>query len=300
MALRLLRGAAAGAICLGVVVPGALARAPSAHVVRVGSARPQQRLHLLLPLTAHDAALASFAQAVSTPSSPLYGRYQSLGVLAARFGASAHTRSAVVGFLRRHGADDVRVDATGMFAHATMTVAAAQQVFATPLADFASDGRRFVAPAGGIHIPVGLRGLVEGVVGLDTRPVADSPLPMGGGSGVRPAPAAAHHQPSSAYFPATGTPRGCAAAIGSGGFTPNQYLTAYDYSPLRTAGLLGSGERVAVIEIDGFRYSDLKTFARCFHLRHSRADHVFGRPQASSVSGPGGDPRPRGAGRHGA
>lgn len=50
------------------------------------------------------------------------------------------------------------------------------------------------------------------------------------------------------------------------GFTPNQYLTAYGFDALHSAGLRGQGERVALIEIDGFRYSDIKAFAQCFHL----------------------------------
>ena len=52
----------------------------------------------------------------------------------------------------------------------------------------------------------------------------------------------------------------------SGGFTPNQYLTAYGYDQLHAAGITGGGERVALIEIDGFRYSDLQNFAACFGL----------------------------------
>ena len=143
------------------------------------------------------------------------------------------------------------VDATDLFVHLTVTTAQAERLFGTGLAEFSSvGGPRFVAPTASVRIPRGLSGLIEGVVGLDTRPLAGHPAV----------------QPSSAYFPATGTPRGCPAAVGTGGFTPNEYRTAYQYSRLRAAGLTGAGERVALIEIDGFRYSDLKTFARCFGL----------------------------------
>jgi kumamolisin len=93
------------------------------------------------------------------------------------------------------------------------------------------------------------------------------------GPGVRAHASAG--QPPSGYFPASGTPAGCAAGVGSGGFTPNQYLSAYNYSPLRRAGLDGRGERVALIEIDGFRYPDIRTFARCFGLDIPRLSVFF-------------------------
>jgi kumamolisin len=62
-------------------------------------------------------------------------------------------------------------------------------------------------------------------------------------------------------------PSGCAAGTGTGGFTPNQYLTAYGYDPLHAAGITGQNERVALIEIDGFKARDIRSFASCFGLR---------------------------------
>jgi subtilase family serine protease len=112
-------------------------------------------------------------------------------------------------------------------------------------------------------VPAPLRGLVTGVVGLDTRPVLSPPKRF------RSARAVAHatSQSASGYFPATGTPGGCGAAVGTGSFTPNQYLTAYQYDPLHAANVTGQGERVALIEIDGFKHSDIGAFANCFGLR---------------------------------
>jgi kumamolisin len=80
---------------------------------------------------------------------------------------------------------------------------------------------------------------------------------------------------SSASPVRSGTPAGCAPALASGGFTPNQYLTAYGFQPLRVAGMLGQNERVALIEIDGFRSSDVRTFASCFGLTVPRIN-TFG------------------------
>jgi subtilase family serine protease len=263
---------ATAGICLiwGSSPAGGQAFAPGA--VRIAAASPDRQLQLLLPLKADDSGLSRFAQAVSSPGSALYGEYEPVDELGRRFGASAAARVGVVRFLRKHGATGVHVDVTEMFAHATMSVATAQRLFSTTLATFATSSSRFVAPVSAPRVPAGLRGLIDGVVGLDTRPVVTQPAPrLTGGmknlvAGSLPWAGASASQPSSAYFRASGKPSGCAGAVHSGGFTPNQYRTAYNYDPLRSAGFNGAGERVALMEIDGFKYSDLAAFARCFGM----------------------------------
>jgi kumamolisin len=251
---------------------------PFAQATRVGSAPAGQQLPLVLPLKANDTGLAQFARSVSTPGSPAYARYLSYPELAGRFGASSSTRARVVEYLIGHGATAVTVDPTSMFVFATMRVAQAERVFASPLARFSSGQARFVAPTGRVQVPPALRGLVDGVVGLDTRPVVTTP---GGLS--------RHAQPSSAYNPASGAPAGCTGGVQSGGFTPNQYLTAYGVDPLHAAGLEGQHERVALIEIDGFRYSDIKTFAQCFRLDVPGITTYSASPGVNKAFPPGGE-----------
>ena len=252
------------AILTGIIVVATLGLVASGAGAAVPAAAPNQQLSLVLPLKVDDRGLARFAQSVSSPASPAYGRYASLATLAARFGASPGTRAEVVGYLSAHGATRVSIDRTHMFVFATISVGNAERTFGVRLGGFRAHGARFVAPTGHVNIPGPLRGLVDGVVGLNTRPVATAP-PL---HERRPLPAerSTHGQPSTGYAPVTGTPSGCRAGVGSGGFTPNQYLTAYGYQSLRSARLAGQGERVALIEIDGFRYSDIRSFARCFGL----------------------------------
>jgi len=257
-----------------------------AHAARVGAAPAGQPLQLVLPLRVDGVGLERFAATVSTPGSPFYGRYLSVGALARRFGASRTAATRVVHFLRAHGATDVKVDATGLLAEATMSARLAERLFATPLAQFrTADRTRFLAPVAAIRMPAPLRGLVDGVVGLDTEPQIPSAasalvtaaarshataVTAAGRSYVGAHAAAA--QPSSA-LKRTGTPAGCAAGVAAGqqdqnpGFTPNQYLTAYDFGPLYDTSDMGQGETVALIEIDGYSYTDLATFAQCFGFR---------------------------------
>ena len=70
------------------------------------------------------------------------------------------------------------------------------------------------------------------MVGLDTRPLFRAPAA----------------QPSS-IVPHSGTASACPAAVATGAFTPNQYLTAYGFDPLHNAGITGQGERVALTPV---------------------------------------------------
>lgn len=267
------KGAMVAALIAAVIAPGAASAQPVAHATRVGPAPATANLDLVLPLHADLAGLRRTALAVSTPGSSQYGAYRPVRELARRFGASAGTRSRVLAYLRRAGASHARIDVTGLFADASMTAGLAERLFGTPLAQFRADhGVRYIAPELGtaaaasasVPLPPALKGLVTGVIGLDTQPLAaGAPHPAFAVHGRRTAHVAS--QTSSAQ-PRTGTPGGCPAGQASGGFTPNQILTAYGYDPLHAGGATGQGQRVALIEIDGFKYDDVKQFATCFGL----------------------------------
>jgi subtilase family serine protease len=255
---------------LWVVTPVAAAAGGTAQITRVGAAPARTPLSLVLPLKTDKAGLARFATAVSTPGSPEYGRYESIPALAHRFGAPAGERVRVLHYLRGTGASGVKIDGTGLYADATMSVGLAHRLFGADLASFRTanaTAARFVAPTTSVHIPAGLAGAVTGVVGLDTRPLnsgqteTPKPAPLAAAAGVTSAAS-----PGSAYQPRTGTASGCATGQASGGFTPNQYMTAYGFGSLSAAGFNGTGERVALIEINGFKQSDINAFAACFAL----------------------------------
>ncbi len=237
-----------------LVAAVALSTPAGAHalVTPASTAPPGKQLQLVLPLLADRAGLTRYAGAVSTLGSVDYGRYRSMRWLARHFGASASTRQRVVVYLKAHGARAVRADSSGQFVYARVDVADAERMFGTSLSSRSGAGAaHFVAPATAVRLPQALHGLVTGVVGLDSAPVASDTLP-----------------PSSGYPgpDLVATASGCKAGRAARGFTPNEYLDAYNYAPLQQEGLLGQGERVAVVEIDGFRARDLARFASCFHL----------------------------------
>jgi subtilase family serine protease len=286
---------ALGLAVLGAGAPAALASGPRAHLAQLGAAPAGQRIGLVLPLVANEAGLERHALAITTKGSPQYGQYESVAALSRRYGAPPAARRRLLTWLRGHGATGVRIDATGLFADATMTVTLAQRLFGTRLGSFrAGRSARFVAPTGAARIPAPLRTLVNGVVGLDTRS-----LPTLSQTSFATSRGFVHHaaisaavsaaqQLSTGYQQRTGTPEGCGPALAAHGFTPNQYLTAYNYGPLLSQNLSGQGERVALIEVDGFRYSDIRNFAHCFGLSVPEING-FGVGSVSKALAPGGE-----------
>jgi kumamolisin len=264
LSVRLLALAALVAAVMIAAVRPTPARAAAGSPAPAG-----QQLQLVLPLVADQAGLQRFATAVDTPGSPDYGQYESIARLAARFGASQTTRRRVVRLLRAVGARDVRIDATGLFADARLSARRAHRLFGTASARVGgARAARHTAPASRISVPRSLRGLVTGVVGLDTTPVVQPPQVRGSVGGLFRDELTS---PGSGYVcstttPCAGVPSGCPIATSAGGFTPNQYLSAYGFTTLEQAASAGRGERVALIEIDGFRTKDVDTFAHCFGL----------------------------------
>jgi subtilase family serine protease len=255
----------------------------STVITRLGAAPAQRTVALELPLRTHSAALARFAAAVSTPGSARYGDYESVAVASRRFGASRAERTQVVDDLRRAGATDVSIDPTGFYADATMRVGQAQRLFDTHVARYRAQlatgtTERYLAPADSVVVPTQLRDDVTGVVGLNTQPLDPDAEPAHAGDREVAAVRRLHAEArsgdastatpvtTSAYPSRTGTAAGCPAALAQPGFAPNQYLTAYGYSPLQALGIEGQGERVALIEIDGYNASDITAFDQCFGL----------------------------------
>ncbi len=274
---RMVVAATACLVCAGALwASPALAAGSSTHWTWLGAAPANGTVSLALPLKADLTGLERFATDVSNPRSPQYGQYDSIANLAKRFGAPAAERARVLSYLAGVGATGVKVDVTGLFADATMRVSQAGRLFRTTLGNFRTasaaggHGATFMAPATKVRIPAALRNDVTGVVGLNTQPLFGSSTPPATDNAAFPHKAAAPGDETradeSGYLQRTGTAAGCADAVSQSGFTPNQYLTAYNYAPLQTSGLEGQGERVALIEIDGFKYSDLRNFSKCFGL----------------------------------
>ena len=148
---------------------------------------------------------------------------------------------------------------------------------------------RFVAPTAAARVPAALRGLVTAVVGLDTRSLTGSSTPHAAPGAARRGRRASAHaagQPTSAA-PLTGTPSGCGGALAVGGFTPEPVPDRLRLRAAARAGSAAQGERVALIEIDGFRTRDIDDVREL--LRPGRASPGGVRRRAQAPLPPGGE-----------
>lgn len=254
------------------LVAAALGAAPaSARVAldRVERATGSETLDIVFSLAGRrEAALREFVRAVSDPASPRYRRYLSIEQVADRFGAPRRHSRAVVAYLAERGLRG-EVDPSGTFVAVRMTTGDAQELFRTTLVRVpgAANGRVAIQPVGRPRVPDALRNAVEVVVGLDTRPVVTTAAASGTPAAAVDAPATG---PGASGLPRSGTPAGCEAGqnsrngVGVPGFTPNQWLTAYGLDRLHARGVTGTGQRIALIEIDGYLESDLQAAGQCF------------------------------------
>jgi subtilase family serine protease len=238
----------------------AFALAPLATAQAAPPKKPGE-LTVILSLR-HPAGLGRLVRAVSDPRSPQYREYLSVEQIVRRFGARPTAKRATLHWLREHGAQ-AKLGPTGTYVTARVPAAVAASALPATGATAAVTG----AVANARRVPASLRAAVasvdvigtkEGVFGTNVETSAGTP--PGKEPGLKG---------SSVLFN-RGTPKGCAAGTHAGepaplnGYTPNQYLTAYGHAGLQKRGFKGQGMNVAVIEIDGFRRSDIATFAKCF------------------------------------
>lgn len=270
-----LAGAPAAAAAPIVASRPALARVAAAPARprgarALGSLAGSTTIHGAIALDPSDpGGLSSFATAVSTPGSPAYHHYLAPGQFRSRFGPRPATIAAVRSALRSAGVRVTSVSANGLlvgFAGRSSRVAAA---FHTHFERFGlaagGSGYAAVTPA---SLPSTVASSVASVVGLsDLYHPAPVSLALHGRITAGPAHPSPSASPASSV-PASGGPAACpaarAAASSYGGLTDTQIAYSYGMNPLFRAGDNGSGQTVAVYELEPFNRADITTFDTCY------------------------------------
>ncbi|WP_329131918.1 S53 family peptidase [Streptomyces sp. NBC_01476] len=160
-----------------------------------GSTADTSKVNLRVYLAGKDAkGLASYARAVSDPSSAFYGKYLTAAQTQARYGATASQVSEVTNWLKSSG-----LKVTGTNKHyltVSGDVSAAEKAFGTQLHNYSKSGHTYHAPTGTASAPASLQGAVLTVTGLDNSPKMsshDDTLPA-------PEPAFVNSGPFSTYY----------------------------------------------------------------------------------------------------
>jgi kumamolisin len=230
----------------------------------------EKQLSALIELH-HPRGLNQFVRAVSDPASPRYRHYSTVERLVARFGAKPKTTKRALAWLGARGVEGT-VTASGTFVIASLSARQAARLL-PPGKGAATSGGALTAAR---PVPAGLRDAVGAITLLPAGTKVER-LVSAGEAGFDPneIEEAANGVGSGPYRSVrrhSGTAKGCADSSTGGQlpgpdyapFTPNQYLTAYGHADLHKQGLQGQGQTVALVEVGGFKKSDIVAFAKCF------------------------------------
>ncbi|WP_245734278.1 S53 family peptidase [Lentzea jiangxiensis] len=177
---------------------------------KVGTADDGQRRQVQIALQLRDKRGAeALARAVSTPGSPLHGKYLTSAQFLDRFGPTQATVDKVSAWLRGKGLVVRDIAANRHFIAVEATNGQLEAAFDTSLSSFkrnAKNGREqvLVAPEKALTLPRELAGVVTAVVGIDDSAKTVSPQQVmgrvGAGRPSRPLTAAAAGQECAPYW----------------------------------------------------------------------------------------------------
>jgi hypothetical protein len=233
-----------------------------------------------------DAALTRFISQVTDKHSPLFHHYLTPGSFAARFGPTSSTIAAVKSQLQASGLTVTDVARDGLIVHFTAPASHAETAFRTGLERYrlanGSIGQARTAP---LRVPATIAKDVTAVVGLDTtvrlRPSGILHAPKSARGTRAAAKTTKFIHPASSPTPC---PDATAAAEQFGGLTDDQIANAYGVFGLFGAGDTGSGQHIAVYELEPFAMTDLQTFDTCY-FGGTQAASMLGRVHVINVDG---------------
>ena len=228
-------------ITLAGHLPPAAALAGSRALGRLRASAPVS-LALTLPLR-DEAGLNDFLARISDPADPEFGQYLTPAQFADAYSPTQADYAAVAAYARSQGLSVTGVHPNRLVLDVSGPSAAVEAAFGVSLFQYqAADGRVFQAPDREPTVPSALAGKLLAVVGLENAEVWHSQ--------ARPAPDAAFLLP---YQIGTGS---------GGGLTPSDIKTAYNIP----AGPTGSGQTLALFELDGYTPSDITAYEKSFGL----------------------------------
>ena len=240
------------------------------HIARdariVGAVAASAPLHLTVVLKPRDpAALASYAEAVSTPGSNVFHDYLTPSQFANRFGATPAKARAVQSSLRAHGLKAGAVSANRLSIPVTATAGQAERALSLRMQRMSLPGGRSATVASAAPaLDPSIAGDVQAVLGLSStnhfHPQYARRAILRGSSRTRLTHSARHT--------ATDGPQPCSAASSSasqqGAYTADQIASAYGFSSLYRAGDQGQGQTIAVYELEPNDPNDIAAYQSCY------------------------------------
>lgn len=231
-----------------------------AHMV--GPAGAQQQLNLSVGLQLRNQSdLANLLSDLNNPRSSRYHQYLTPQEFAAQFGPSADQVQQVKNYLQQQGLTVTSVSPNGLLIDATSTVSQAEAAFQVTINNYVLGANAFFANANAPVIPGSLSSIIASIGGLDNSVKMHPLYHLASPKHSKPRP----------DFPG---PKGSPHAAQSG-FGPTDLSGAYDATPLQSSGLQGSGQTVAVFELDGYQSSDITAYLQNYNLGSPSISNVL-------------------------
>jgi len=279
--------------------PTKLGRAPSLPPgsSAVGALPEATAVNALVTLRPRDpAALAAYADAVSTPGSGVYHQYLTVAQFAQRFGPTSAQIAAVRASLAAHGLAPGQPAADGLSIPVTASAGSLARAFSTSFERYRlAGGATGFANTSAPSVPTGVAGLVQGVVGLSSlavqRPLglrsSRSPATAWNDGGALNAGGAAR----AADVATADETAPCSAAhkvsASDGSYTADQIASAYGLSSLHSAGDAGSGTTVALFELEPYSPTDVSAYRACYGTTTSVTNESVDGGATGKASGSG-------------
>jgi len=208
----------------------------------VGAASPQQQLALSIGLHwRNQQELTSLLAELYNPHSSLYHHFLTPQQFTTEFAPTADQQRQVVDYLHSQGLSVTHIASNGLLIDATGTVAQAESAFHVTINNYQVGTRHFYANASAPSLPASISSLITSIGGLDNSTTLH-PL--------------SQLSVTAAHIPHRSGNKGKVQAA-AGGYGPSDLLGAYDGATLQQAGITGSGQTVAVFELDGYQQSDI-------------------------------------------
>jgi subtilase family serine protease len=227
----------------------------------LGLTPPNNSLQILVSLSLrHRPELQTLLVEQENPASVLYHKYLTPHAFTSQFGPTPLTVSQVVTFLKSQGLQVTHVSSNNVLIHAIASVAQAEKAFHVVINNYRLKDRVVYSLATNPMLPTSLQGVIQNIAGLND--IADY-VPLG--------------LQQRKILPNTHP---------VGGYTPSEIRTAYNFNPLGHAGGDGTGQTVALFELDGYNPLDVNEYLSTYHLGSAKYSTVLV-DGATNKPGPG-------------
>jgi kumamolisin len=238
------------------------------HAERIGGISEQQpmSLALVLPLR-NENTLDTLLKRIYDPQDPEYGHFLTPDQFAEQFAPTEQDYQSVAAFAQANGLTITGTHSNRLVLDVAGPAGAVEQAFGVGIAHFRdAQGRHFFGPDNDPAIPAALAGRIAAVVGLDNATV--------------------WHPDDQALDPAIAG-QASPYQVGTGPYgalSPSDIKKAYN---LANTSLNGSGQTLAVFELDGYNPNDITGYANAFGLTKTPLQNVLVDGVSGGASGGG-------------